>query len=159
MSTMVDNLELEPLKCLISFCLEVYYFLMAKINFFKFEWSKKKSLGLLCEDTRRDLDVYTYTAQWKALLYLNELNQKHLCQLLRSRTICSSWTSHMSVMIFKFGLSSLHIYLYVYITLYMPRDHLHWWICYYIWFRLFNLYIWANTKFKCKSLYKFLPSQ
>lgn len=36
-STMVDDLELELLKCLFSFCLEVYYFPMAKIFFFKFE--------------------------------------------------------------------------------------------------------------------------
>lgn len=37
LSTMVDNLESKLLKCFISFCLEVCYFLMAKIHFFKFE--------------------------------------------------------------------------------------------------------------------------
>lgn len=37
MSAMVDNLELELLKCLINICLEVHYFLMTKIHFFKFE--------------------------------------------------------------------------------------------------------------------------
>lgn len=28
MSTIVDNLKLELLKCLISFCLQVYYFVV-----------------------------------------------------------------------------------------------------------------------------------
>lgn len=50
------------------------YFLMAKIHFFKFEWSKKESLALFSKDINRsDLDIYPYTAQWKGVSYLNEL--------------------------------------------------------------------------------------
>lgn len=76
------------LKYLISFCLEVYYFLMAKIHFFKFEWRRKA---------------------WGCSVKTLE----------RSRTIYSSWTLHMSVMIFKFGLSRLHINLCICVYIYI----------------------------------------
>lgn len=69
--SLVDNLEM--LKCLISFCLQVYYFLMAKIHLFKFEWNKK-GMDLLCKGiSRSDVDVCTYAGQQKGISYLNDL--------------------------------------------------------------------------------------
>lgn len=106
-------------------------------------WVKKKSLGLLCKDTRSDLDVYTYMVQWKALLYLNELNQKHLCLLSCWRAelfvlpeLCTCLWWFLSLVYPDCRYICMHVY--IYITLHMPRDYLHQWIPYYIWFRLYK---------------------
>lgn len=57
MSTMVGNLEL--LKCLISIWLEVYYFLMAKIHFFMFEWRKEWGCSMKTLELFKSIYIYS----------------------------------------------------------------------------------------------------
>lgn len=150
MSTMVGNLELELLKCLISICLEVYYFLMDKIYFFMFEW--RKAWGCSMKTLKLFKSIYIYSTVKGSSLperagpeafvllaakehnYLFFLNFAHVCDDFKVWFI---QTAHVFVCV------------YIYITLHCTCQEITFtseYVSYYVRFKLFNLYIWVNTK-------------